>query len=150
VLLPLLQGCLGSYIVYSRAAQNVRIVIQSARELNTTYMISWNLLPACKKLRHTRKQICEDSTRFINTFFSSNNLENVGLAWQFMFDHAICLIVYKSETKPKSIFGLKCAGYFTCPRHSSTRDVWLRFCVFVNNRLRLSDRTQMITVTELV
>jgi hypothetical protein len=152
VLLPsLLQGCLGSYIANSRAEQKLRIVILSGRELNTIYMISSNILYADKKLRHTRKQICMDSTLFIHTFFSSNNLEDVGLAWKFVLvDRAICLIIYKIEIKSNSLFGIKCAGYFNFPRNFSTRDVWLRFYRHVNNRLRLSDRTPMIIGTKLV
>jgi len=58
-----------------------------------------------------------------------------------LVDHAICVIVYESENKLKSMFDTKCSGYFTCPRNSSTRDVWLRFYLLVNNRLKLSDRT---------
>jgi len=67
-----------------------------------------------------------------------------------LVDHAICLIIYKSEIKLKSIFGIKCVGYFTCSRNSCTINVWLRFYLLVNNRLRLSDRTQMIIGTELM
>ena len=42
-----------------------------------------------------------------------------------MLDHAIGLVIYKSEIKLKNLFGVKCAGYFTYPRNSSTRNVGL-------------------------
>ena len=66
-----------------------------------------------------------DSTRFGHTF-SSNNIEDVGLTWQFMLDHAICLIICKSENKLESIFGIKCAGYFTCRGNAVAQ--WLKCC----------------------